>query len=352
MIVLGIETTCDETAAAIVRDGRRVLADTVASQHDLHAAFGGVVPELASRAHSERILPVLKQTLAHAGTALQSVHAIAVANTPGLIGPLLVGVAAAKALAWTLQRPLIPVHHVHAHLYAPLLDTEIQHRDIYPAIGLAVSGGHTALYRLDGPLDLTRLGATIDDAIGEAFDKVAAILELGHPGGPAVEQLARSGDPNAHDFPVARLSTTSLDFSFSGLKTAVLYAARGTPSNRGTQTAFPKHPSSLSQQKRADLCAAFQHAAVRAVTLKLNRALDLQTPQRPRAILAGGGVVANQALRDAIDRQAQERGIPLLLPQKRYCIDNAAMIAALGSVGLHAGLDREQHIAATPTSRA
>ena len=217
MIVPALETSCDETAAAVVRDGVDVLSSVVASQYDLHAEYAGVVPEIASRAHVEAILPVVREALEHAGVGLGMVDAIAVGNRPGLIGSLLVGVAAAKSLAWSLGKPLIGVDHVAAHVYSGMLES----RDpaMFPALGLVVSGGHTAMYHVASWTQMHRVGATIDDAMGEAYDKVATMMKLPHPGGPNLDQLASDARANdkVFDLPISRLSTTSLDFSFSGL---------------------------------------------------------------------------------------------------------------------------------------
>ncbi len=352
-LILGIETSCDETAAAVVRGGRRVLSNVVASQHDLHEEYGGVVPELASRAHLERLLPVVRAAMREAGAKYADLDAVAVGNRPGLIGALLVGVAGAKALAWSLGRPIIGVDHLEAHLYAPLLSTSDERSpDIdWPALGLVVSGGHTSLYRCDGPLELTRLGGTIDDAVGEAFDKVAAILGLGHPGGPRVDALAQAGDDRAHDFPVSRLGKESLDFSFSGLKTAVLYAARGRP-ERPTPTEEPRFPrdgADLPEQAKADLCASFQRAAVRNVLLRLERVAE-QQPGAFRTLLVGGGVSANSRLRRELADFAAKRGLALRIPQMAFCLDNAAMIAGLAHERLTTGAVDDMTLAASPTT--
>ncbi|KKK58762.1 hypothetical protein LCGC14_3041170, partial [marine sediment metagenome] len=216
-LIVGVESTCDETGCAVVADGRRVLSNVVATQIELHARFGGVVPEIASRAHLEAINTVIAEALAQADLDPAAVSAIAVAHQPGLIGSLLVGLMAAKTLAWVWEKPLIGINHVHAHAYAPALDDEPIE---YPAVALIASGGHTSLYHCRGPMDLELLGATMDDAAGEAFDKVAAILQLGYPGGPAIDRAARDGDPDAIDFPRPLGKGQSLDFSFSGLKTA------------------------------------------------------------------------------------------------------------------------------------
>ena len=354
MLVLGIESSCDETAAAVVEDGRRVLSNVIASQHDLHAEYGGVVPEIASRAHVERLLPVLRQALNEAGVTLADIGAVAVGNRPGLIGSLLVGVAAAKALAWALEVPIVGVDHVQAHLYAPMLrsgapdrsraDALPDHDALFPALGLVVSGGHTSIYRCDSPLDLTRIGSTIDDAVGEAYDKVAAMLGLGHPGGPLVDALAGAGDDRAFDFPISRLSPDSLDFSFSGLKTSVLYTLRGFPG-------MENPPPAPDDQRRADICASFQRAAVAALVLKLDRAAESLRAQgvQPRSLLVGGGVSANSRLRHDAADFARRQGLTLCLPPMAYCLDNAAMIAGLGYQRILAGQTDDMTLQAIPT---
>ena len=322
-LILGLETSCDETAAAVVRAGRDVLSNVIASQHELHAEYKGVVPEIASRAHAERITPILRETLAEAGVTLADIDAVAVGRRPGLIGSLLVGVAAAKALAWSLGVPVVGVDHVHAHLYAGCLDDDLPE---YPALGLVVSGGHSTIYLCESPTVVTRLGSTIDDAVGEAYDKVATILGLPYPGGPNLDRLASTGggDPASHKFPVSRLGRDSLDFSFSGLKTAVLYAVRGVPARRG-EPASPPPP--LDDKGRADLAAAFQHAAVGAIMLKLERALERYPACR--TLLIGGGVSANSLLRARLTELGRERNLDVRLPRMPYCLDNAAMIAGL-----------------------
>src|SRR5438128_2611586 len=249
MYFLAIETSCDETAAAVFTEEPRVLANVVASQTDLHARFGGVVPEVAARAHLQRLLPIIDEALRQAQIGLQDVGCIAVLNSPGLVGALLVGVSAAKMLAVALDVPLVNANHIEAHIYACRLAAG---RDIFACVGLVVSGGHTSLFRCPSPLKFELLGATIDDAAGEAFDKIAAILGLGFPGGPAVENAARTGNPKAYDFPRAFVRDERLDFSFSGLKTAVLYKVHGRGKTEGG--------APLSEQQRADLAASFQQA--------------------------------------------------------------------------------------------
>jgi len=349
MRILAVETSCDETAAAVVEDGRHVLSSVVASQEDLHAEYAGVVPEIASRAHVERILPVIHRALDGARMTTEDVDAVAVGSRPGLIGSLLVGVAAAKTLAWTLDKPLIAVDHVHAHLAAGLLDAPpVQ----FPALGLVISGGHTSLYALDSLLSIRRLGATIDDAVGEAFDKVAAILDLGFPGGPAVDRLAESGDERAHDFPISRLDPQSLDFSFSGLKTAVLYAVRGRPERKNGRSTFPRSAHDLSEKQRAGVAASFQRAAVDAILLKLRRALERERDggREPKALLVGGGVSANSRARAELRSFAQDESLDLRLPPLEYCVDNAAMIAALAHDLFQAGRVDDLSLRAMPTT--
>ncbi|MEN0019529.1 MAG: tRNA (adenosine(37)-N6)-threonylcarbamoyltransferase complex transferase subunit TsaD [Planctomycetota bacterium] len=351
-LVLGIETSCDETAAAVVEDGKIVRSNVVASQHELHAEYMGVVPEVASRAHVEAILPIIRRALHDADLTLADIDAIAVGHRPGLIGSLLIGVAAAKALSWSLGIPLIAVDHVHAHLYAGFLrdappadNIEMPHT--FPALGLVVSGGHTSIYRIDAHWQLTRVGATIDDAIGEAFDKAATMLGLPYPGGPNLDRLARTDNANdrAFDLPISRLGRDSLDMSFSGLKTAVLYAIKGRPNRDGS---YDRSLDDMPPDQRRDLAASFQRAAVRAVILKLERALDSNTACS--AIVAGGGVTANSRLRSELAALAERRSLPLVIPAMDYCMDNAAMIAGLGSVRLAEGERATLDLAPVPTT--
>jgi N6-L-threonylcarbamoyladenine synthase len=348
-MILGLETSCDETAASVVCDGRQVLSNAVASQHDLHAKFGGVVPEIASRAHIERIMPIVDTALEQAGASLTDLTAIAVGNRPGLIGSLLVGVSAAKSLAWSLGLPLIGVDHVRAHLYAAGLDGEPVN---YPALGLVVSGGHTSLYRVDSPLAVRLLGKTIDDAIGEAYDKVAAILEMGFPGGPAVDAAAQHGDPRAINFPRTLLDRDSLDFSFSGLKTAVLYQVRGQPRGRGNNAAFQRSAADLSEQQKADVAASFQAAAVDVVITKLDRAMTQQSDagRTVTSIIIGGGVSANSHLRERVMEFGPSHEIAVHIPPMAYCLDNAAMVAGLAHHHLQAGQISDLSLAAIATT--
>lgn len=341
MRVLGLESSCDETAAAVVADGMAVCSSVVASQAEIHAAYAGVVPELASRAHEEKMLGVVEEALARAGIGPAEVEAVAVGHRPGLIGSLLVGVSAAKALAWSLGRPLVGVDHVQAHLISGVLREpgggEAREAE-FPALGLVASGGHTALYRVRDWRRIERLGATIDDAAGEAFDKAATVIGLAFPGGPALDRLAsRPGaDDHAVDFPISRIGRDSLNLSFSGLKTAFLYAARGVPGPGGV---FERDGADLEESRKADLAASFQRAVCEALILKIERALDrlAREGSAARSLLTGGGVTANSRLRRELEDLARRRGLALYLPRPEYCGDNAAMIAALGLEHLQAG---------------
>ena len=313
MFFLAIETSCDETAAAVFTEEPKVLASVVASQTDLHARFGGVVPEVAARAHLQRLLPIIDETLGRAGIRLEQVGCVAVHYTPGLVGALLVGVSCAKMLALTLGVPLIGVNHIASHVYACRLAAG---RDIFPCVGLVVSGGHTCLFHCRSPLEFVLLGATTDDAAGEAFDKVASILGLGFPGGPAVEREARGGNPEAFRFPRSFLRGDRLDFSFSGLKTAVLYTVRGQDLSR------PAPPP--MGQLGADLAASFQQAVVDVLVEKSRQALR---KTNLRCLAVGGGVAANRCLRTALEKMVGEEGAELFIPPLSLCTDNAAMAA-------------------------
>ena len=313
MYFLGIETSCDETAVAVFTEEPKILANVIASQTDLHARFGGVVPELAARAHLQRILPVIDEALRVAHIDLGQIGCVAVHNCPGLVGALLVGVSAAKMLALVLSVPLISANHIEAHIYACRLAAG---RDIFPCVGLVVSGGHTSLFQCRTALDFELLGATIDDAAGEAFDKVAAILGLGFPGGPSVEREAAQGNAEAFRLPRSLLKEDRLDFSFSGLKTAVLYKVYGQD---GTRTgSLPSGPF------RADLAASFQQAVVEVLAEKTRQAVR-QTGLKRLAV--GGGVAANRSLRAALARMAAQEETELIIPPVILCTDNAAMAA-------------------------
>jgi N6-L-threonylcarbamoyladenine synthase len=318
-LLLAIETTCDETGAAVLAGPRppalgvpEILSSVVASQINLHQRFGGVVPEVASRAHVREILPVIDEALKRAGTALGELGAVAVATRPGLVGALVVGLTAAKALAIALGIPLVAVDHLEGHLYACQLAYPDQ--TVYPCVGLVVSGGHTSLYACRGPLECTLLGGTTDDAAGEAFDKVASLLGLGYPGGPAIEAAAKSGNPSAFALPRSYLHDDRLAFSFSGLKTAVLYALRG-------QDARAEH-GPASAQLTADLAASFQEAVADVLVAKASQALR-QTGMARLGL--GGGVAANARIRERLAAMAAESNIELFVPPMSLCTDNAAM---------------------------
>ena len=312
MPLLAIETTCDETAAAIVSRDRTVLSSVVASQEALHARWRGVVPEVASRAHVERIIPVIDEAVSRAGVARADLAAVAVAVSPGLVGSLLVGLAAGKAIAAALGIPVVGYDHVAAHLYACRLAHG--HRLRYPCVGLVASGGHTTLFLVHGPTELERLGGTIDDAAGEAFDKGASLLGLGYPGGPQIERAAMGGNPRAHRLPrpLAR-DHDRLDLSFSGLKTALRYLVRPP----GAPDAPPPSGRAL-----ADLAASYQQAIVDSIMAKLTLAVD-RTGCRGLAI--GGGVTANKRLREAVEEWGGRRSVDVFIPPAALCTDNAAM---------------------------
>ena len=295
MNVLGIETTCDETAAAVVADGETILTNVVRSQIEDHRPFGGVVPELACRKHLDYIVPVVQEAMQE-----HPIDLVAVAQGPGLVGALLVGINTAKGLALALQKPLIGVNHIEAHLYAATMNKKIP----YPALGIVLSGGHTTLIKIDAIGQYTRISETVDDAIGEAFDKVAAMLHLPYPGGPEVEKLARKGDPHKISLHAGQVKEKPLHFSFSGLKTAVRYA--------------------LEKNDPADLAASFQHAAFSDIVKKSLKAAEIYNCQ---SLIFGGGVTNNQYLRELFQTE-----IPLFFPPPAMTLDNAAMIAGLGYV--------------------
>ena len=316
MLVLGIESTCDETACAIVRDGKDILANIVASQIDLHQEYGGVVPELACRRHIDLIMPVIDQALTQAQVSLSEIDLIAVAYGPGLIGALLIGLNSAKALAFALQKPFIGVNHIEAHLYAALMSHEEQIQ--YPCLGVVLSGGHTALVFIKELGSYALIGQTVDDAIGEAFDKVAKLLELPYPGGPQIEQLALQGDCYRHLFKAGQVKGRPLDFSFSGLKTAVLYTLQGKHRDQP--------PPLLNRQDRCDLAASFQRAALEDVVKKTLMAAE---KHGVHTIILGGGVTNNQSLRQLFKRE-DKGGRQFIWPSAGLSLDNAAMIAGLG----------------------
>jgi N6-L-threonylcarbamoyladenine synthase len=336
MLTLGIETSCDETAVAIVDPEGRVLSDVVHSQVETHAVYGGVVPELASRDHLQNIVPVYRAALERAGKRLGDIGGIAVTSGPGLSGALLVGIQMAQALAWARELPIVGVDHLVGHLLAVFL----QHPErpepppAFPFIALLVSGGHTAIYRVDGSelSAITELGATRDDAAGEAFDKVAKLLGLGYPGGPVVDRLAQKGDPDRVPLSMPMRRQSSLEFSFSGLKTNV---ARWVEANGPLG----------DEQRLYDLCAAFQRNVVESLLSKTFRAAR---SQGLRTVVLAGGVAANSGLRARAAEHGQKHGIAVVVPHRSHCTDNAAMIAYAGSRKLLAGDDQSGRIEMSP----
>ena len=313
MKILTIESTCDETAAAVVTDDLEVLASVVASQEDLHQAFSGVVPEIAARAHVSRILPVIDQTLEKAGCSLQDLDAIAVANTPGLVGSLLIGLTAAKSLCLAAGKPLIAVNHLHAHIYACQIAAK---ESVFPCVGMIVSGGHSHLYQCSDALTFKYLGGTIDDAAGEAFDKVATMLGLPYPGGPSISKAAENGDASRFDFPRSFIRDDDrLEFSFSGLKTAVRYAIAGEG-----KVDFQK--LNLSEEMVADVAASFQQAVVDCLVTKAFVAVEKADCS---TLCIGGGVAANRVLREALSERAKTHGVRLHIAPFHLCTDNAVM---------------------------
>jgi N6-L-threonylcarbamoyladenine synthase len=322
--ILTIETTCDETAAAVVASDLTVLSSVVASQDELHRRFAGVVPEIAARAHVERILPVVDEALRRAAVSLYELDAIAVANTPGLAGSLLVGLVAAKALCAAIAKPLVAVNHLHAHIYACRMAAG---RDVFPCVGMIVSGGHTSLYHCLSATNFHYLGGTIDDASGEAFDKVAAMLGLSYPGGPAISQVAERGNPRAYKFPRGTTATHGgLDFTFSGLKTAVRYAIAGPG-----KTDFSK--LKLSEQQIADVAASFQEAVVDSLVTNALRAINTT---KLSLLCVGGGVAANRLLRERLATAARDHSLELHIAPAELCTDNAVM-GAIAFEKLNAG---------------
>jgi N6-L-threonylcarbamoyladenine synthase len=309
--LLAIESSCDETAAAVISECGDVLSNVVASQHDLHQDFGGIVPEIASRAHVRRILPTIRAALDESDTQATELAAVAVTSEPGLVGSLLVGLTAAKTIAMSLRIPLVTVNHIDAHIYACGMG---QKNSVFPSVGFVVSGGHTNLYDCRSATEFTIIGGTTDDAVGEAFDKVARILGLPYPGGPSIEKAARSGDGKAWKLPRPMLNKPGLDFSFSGLKTAVLYAARGVPG--------PHQLTTTPADRVADLAAAFQEAAIDVLVKKARRALDHTGHRR---LCVGGGVAANQRLRQELARMCTDAEVQLSIAAMELCTDNAAM---------------------------
>ncbi len=336
-LVLGIETSCDDAAVAVVADGWRVLGEAVASQADDFATWGGVVPEIAARGHVGALPGLVERALANAGATVDDLAAVAVGAWPGLVGSLLTGVTAAKAIALRRGKALVAVDHIEAHLAAIHLGRpEVP----YPLVGLVASGGHSHLYRVDAPGRMTLLGGTIDDAAGEAFDKAGALLGLPYPGGPQVDQRAAGGDPKAIRLPRSYLGDGSLRLSFAGLKTAFLYAVRG-PQGR--------QPLTLSDAGIADACASFQAAVVDSLAGAL---IEAAQQAGVTVIAVGGGVACNRGLRARLQAEATDRGWTLLMPEPRHCADNGAMVAALGYARWKRGEVADGALAPLPTGRS
>ena len=331
-VVLAIETSCDETAAAVVENGRHIRSNIVLSQIPLHEPFWGTVPEVAARAHLRWLLPVMERALKEASMKPEDMTAIAATYKPGLIGALLVGLTAAKTVAFCLKKPLIAVDHLLAHIYAAFMATPAEP----PCVALVVSGGHTSLYRVDSYLEAQLLGKTIDDAAGEAFDKVARLLGLWYPGGPAIEEAARGHNASVR-FPRALLGEESLDFSFSGLKTAVLYYLKGQD-GRGR-----KRPPDAPV---GEIAASFQEAVVDVLVEKCVRAMRVTGMRR---LVVTGGVAANNRLREALKEAAEKRRFQVFFPPKNLCTDNAAMVAGIAHHMLAAGRTATLSIDAQPS---
>lgn len=324
MLVLGIESSCDETAAAIVRDGREILSSVIASQVATHKPFGGVVPELASREHLDKIVPIVNEAILRAEVQPSEIDGLAVTVGPGLVGSLLVGVSYAKAMAFALKKPIVGVNHIEGHIYSVAFENPPV---AYPALALVVSGGHTNLFFIPEPGQYRVLARTRDDAAGEAFDKVAKMLGLGYPGGPVIERLAREGNPKAVKFAVPRMGDGTPDFSFSGLKTAVTKHVRETHLK-------PLSSGEPATQAIKDLAASFQSVVVRSLVGTMEK---IAIEQQPQTIIVAGGVACNKALREAANVAGTRLRVPVYFPSPHLSTDNAAMIAAAGSVKLLAG---------------
>lgn len=316
MLVLGIESSCDETGCAIVKEGKDILAHTVASQHDIHSKYGGVFPELASRRHVEVIIPIIDQTLQEADLTLHDIELIAVANGPGLMGALLIGLNAAKTIALSLEKPFIGINHVEAHIYAAMMSQPTP--PPFPCLGVVLSGAHTSIVLMHDLGHYELLARTTDDAIGESFDKVAKVMGIPYPGGPKIEALAKTGDPSKYAFKAGSIKKRPLDFSFSGIKTGVLYAVKG-------QNGTIHEKDAISESEKRDIAASFQQTVFADVITKTSKAAE---EKGCRSILFGGGVTNNQRLREMF-AEAMPRH-QLLWPSKGLSLDNAAMIAGLG----------------------
>ena len=328
--LLAIESSCDETSAAIIKDGKTVLSNIVASQIDIHKEYGGVVPEIASRMHVELMMPVVDKAISEAGISKDDIDGVAVTNGPGLIGALMVGLSTAKALAFSLGVPLIGVNHLEAHMSAIHLENDLS----FPFVGLVVSGGHTSLYLVKSYTEFEMLGKTRDDAAGEAFDKGAKILGLPYPGGIEIDKLSKKGKKDAIPFPRPFKSSNNLDFSFSGLKTSVVYYLR-------------KHPDP-NQQEMHDICASYQEAIVETL---VDKTLIAAKEHNVESVVIAGGVACNSRLRELSKEKLEQEGISVFIPSPKYCTDNAAMIGSLGGFMFQKGDTAELDLTPFSTSR-
>lgn len=313
MLILGIETSCDETAASVVKNGADILSNVISSSLKYHKKFGGVVPEIATRHHVENIDKVINRSLHDAGLEIKDIGAFSVTDGPGLMGSLLIGISCAKAMSYCLNKPLIAVDHLKAHIYSAIMTKE---EPKFPFMGLVISGGHTRLYLVEAFDRFKLLGDTVDDAVGEAYDKVSKILGLGYPGGPVIDALAKKGNPSTVRF-TCKAVNNGLDFSFSGIKTAVLYYVQG----QGTRD------RGQGKTKKEDICASFQEAVLRVIVGNSIKAMD---KYKTKSLVIGGGVSANSRLRDLMQREARYRDFKLYFPPLSLCSDNAAMVAGLG----------------------
>ena len=342
MLVLGVESSCDETACAVVRDGRAILSNVVASSLEEHKRYGGVIPEIACRSHVESMVPVLEKALEEARVSYEDIELISVTQGPGLPGSLLVGLSTAKALSFAKEIPFVGVDHLEAHVYACLMRPRTPP---FPHMGMVISGGHTVLFKIEGIDRFMRIAETQDDACGEAFDKVAKIVGLGYPGGPLIEKRAKLGNPKAFSFPPPIANKTFLNFSFSGIKTAVLYKVRELQGSRvqgfkGFKTLDPSTPRPLEPPVINDLCASFQKVVIDTLIRQADLACERY---KTKVLLLGGGVVMNQELRWEFRKHFRRRGVQVLFPPKGLSLDNAAMVAGLGyhlyKQGLRSSLD-------------